>query len=148
MSTATHHDADIVLKIYELRRDDTMRKARSFIALEFWPRSADEIIEVMNAFGTEKNTYFRQVISFCEMAVTLPLSGAVHSDLFSDWNGEILFIYAKYKPFLEEIRKKTSNPGFFGNVERYVQSSPHSQKKLEAMIPRAAKMAEEVHAKK
>lgn len=141
MPNATHHDAELVLKIFELRREEVMRKARNFMVLEFWPQSVDEVLAVMNARGTPNNAYFRQVITFYEMAATLPLHGAVHSDLFIEWNGELLFLFAKFEPLLAEIREKSGNPGFLGNCERYIQSSPLAQKKLAPTAARVAAMS-------
>ncbi|MBI2681931.1 MAG: hypothetical protein HYX26_01710 [Acidobacteriales bacterium] len=141
MSTATHHDAEIVLRLYELRREPTMRKARDFMTQDFWPRTADDVINLSNAWRTEENAYFRQITTWCEMCATLPLSGAVNSDLFADWNGEILFLYAKFKPLLPELREKL-NPGFLGNTERFVERNRVAQERVEKMLPRIAKMAE------
>ena len=138
---ATHHDAEVVMKLYELRREEVMRKARCFIALDFWPASAQEIIDISSASGTEQNAYFRQVMSFLEMSVSLPLHGAVNSDLFLEWNGEVVFIFAKFKPFLAELRAKI-NPGFLGNVEKFINSSPMALDRLEKTSARVAKIAE------
>jgi hypothetical protein len=141
MSSATHHDAEIVMKLYDLRREEVMRQARKFMAFEFWPRSIDDVLEVTNAAGMEKNAYFRQVISFCEMATTLPLYGAVHNELFTEWNREILFVFAKLKPLLPAIREKV-NPNFLGNTERWINSSPKNQEILAAVEKRVTKMQE------
>jgi hypothetical protein len=141
MSSANHHDAEIVLRLYELRRDPVMRQARNFMVQEFWPRSADDVIKLANAWGTEHNAYFRQVTSWCEMCTTLPLSGAVNADLFADWNGEILFLFAKFKPLLPALREKF-NPGFLGNTERFIERNRTAQERVEKMLPRIAKMAE------
>ena len=105
------------------------------------PQSADEILAVMNARGTQNNAYFRQVLTFYEMSATLPLNGAVHSDLFIEWNGELLFLFAKFEPFLVELREKSGNPGMLGNMERYIQSSPLAQKKLVPVSARVAAMS-------
>src|SRR3954463_10379628 len=126
---ANHHDADVVMKLYELRREPVMRKARHFMAFEFWPASAAEVIELANAGGTENNAYLRQVLSFLEMATSLPLHGAVDPELFLDWNGEVVFLFAKFKPLLAELREKF-NPGFLGNVEKFIQSSASAKDRL------------------
>ena len=101
---ASHHDAEIVLKLYDLRREEVMRKARDFMAGQFWPTSADEIVKLMQDFGAQNNAYFRQVTTFWDMAATLANRGAVDTDLFSDWSGEMFFIFAKLHPYLNEVR--------------------------------------------
>lgn len=145
MPIATHADADIVMRLYELRREEVMRKARQYMVGEFWPRTAAEILDLAGATGKQENAYFRQVITFAEMAVSLPMNGAVHNDLFVSWNGELIFLFAKFKPFLAEVRK--TNPGFLINVEKFIQSSKSAQERLEGLAPRVKKMAEAAHAK-
>lgn len=145
MPNATHHDAEIVLKLYDLRREEVMRKARAWVVGEFWPQSADEVLAVANG-RFQENAYYRQVISFCEMACALPLHGAVHAELFADWCGEIIFIFAKFKPLLAEVREKMNNPGFLANTEKFLQSSEYTQKKLAATEARVKQIGERVRA--
>ncbi len=75
MANVSTSEAELVLKLYDLRREEVMRKARNFIVGDFWPKSADDVLAVANAWGSEQNAYFRQVISFWEMAASLPLRG-------------------------------------------------------------------------
>src|SRR5581483_3950410 len=116
---ATHADAELVLKLYDLRRESVMREARNFIA-GFNPQSADEIVALVNVSGTKENAYFRQVTSFWEMAATLVLHGTLNEGLFLDVAGELFFIYAKFAPFLEEVRAKLEMPGFLAKSEEII----------------------------
>jgi len=141
MPNATHHDAEIVLKIYDLRREPVMRKAREWMVSEFWPRSADDVMAIMNG-SFQETASFRQCVSFCEMCASLPLHGAVNSELFADWNGEMIFVYAKFKPFLAEIREKSKNPAFLANTERYLEGSDYTRKKVAATEARVKMFAE------
>jgi len=141
MSNATHHDAETVMKLYDLRREPVMRKARERMVGEFWPRSADDVMAVMNS-GFKENASYRQVISFCEMCCSLPLHGAVNTELFTDWNGEIIFLFAKFKPFLNEIREKSKNPAFLANTERFLASTDYTRQKLAAAEARVKMFAE------
>lgn len=128
---ATAHDAELVLKLYDLRREATMRKARHWMAVEFNPESYEEFAAVMTAWGTERNAWFRQVGSYWEMAVAFVLHGALNADLFLDCNGEPLFLYAKFQPFLSEARKL--NPGLFRHTERLIAEYPAARQRVEAM---------------
>ena len=73
---ATAEDARLVLKLYDLRREAEMRKARHFMTAEFWPKDADEFIKVANALGTQENAWLRQVGGYWDMAAALVLHGA------------------------------------------------------------------------
>ena len=70
---ATAHDAKLILKLYDLRREAEMRKARNWFGAEFWPQSADEVMKVVNAFPSQENAWLRQVGGYWEMAASLVL---------------------------------------------------------------------------
>ena len=137
---ATHADAEIVMRLYDMRREDVMRKARDFMAGQFWPDTAADVQNLINAWGSQENAYFRQITSYWEMCAALPLRGAVDPDLFSDWAGEMFFIFAKFYPILSEVREKTGNPKMLGNIETFINSKPEYQEKLKAFVARTTKM--------
>src|SRR5215472_12207883 len=87
-SLATPADAEIILKLYDLRREELMRKARAWVIGEFWPATADEYFAVAMNPADSHNAYVRQVISFWEMAAALVLHGTVSAELFIDCNQE------------------------------------------------------------
>jgi hypothetical protein len=135
--SATSNDAQLILQLYDLRREAVMRNAREFVGLKFWPTKAEEVLTVMQGFGTQESAYLRQVISYWEMATALVNHGTINSALFADCVGEAVFIYAKFHPFLAEIRE-TMNPDFMKQVEQYIQSSPVAKANLERTLPRIA----------
>ena len=137
---ATAADAEICMRLYELRRDPELRKARNFINFEFNPQSADDMVKITMALGTQENAWARQVFSFWEYTASLLLNGVVHPGLFFTWNGEMVFIYAKFQPFLAEVRKRMENPDFLGGVEKAVNSSPEARKRVEVIQKRFARM--------
>jgi hypothetical protein len=133
---ATAHDAQVVMKLYDLRREAEMRKARHWWTAEFWPTSADDFIKVANAFPSQENSWMRQVGGYWDMAASLVLHGAVHEELFlqTGISGEMSFIFAKIYPFLKEIRLKMNNPDLFGNIEKVATGSKLARKRLDRMI--------------
>ncbi|SDE68216.1 DUF4760 domain-containing protein [Terriglobus roseus] len=140
---ATPADADIVLKLYELRREEVMRKARNYVGMEFWPASVDEFREIHKPTNPN-NVYWRQVITFWEMAAQLPLHGAVDSDLFLATQGEALFIRAKFADISEEATGNT----FMPNTKKLVDGSEKAQAQFEAVKKQlAARRAQVVAAK-
>lgn len=130
---ATAHDAQLILKLYDLRREAEMRKARHWLTAEFWPQSADEFIKVVNSFPSQENAWLRQVGGYWDMAASLVVHGALNEELFLQPGccGEMFFIFAKIHPFLKEIRAKTNNPDAFANIERVVTGSKTARKRLE-----------------
>jgi hypothetical protein len=44
-----HRDADIILKVYDLRRETVMRESRYALNRDFWPRTAEEVLDVLRA---------------------------------------------------------------------------------------------------
>ena len=133
---ATPADAEICLKLYDLRREAEMRKARNWF-MGWQPQSYEDFQKVSTAFGTQENSWFRQVISFWEMAASIPLCGAANSDLFIHWNGEMVFTYVKLKPFLGQIRSELKSPEFLSNMEKYLNSSPALRKRVATLEERA-----------
>lgn len=138
---ATAKDARLILELYDLRREAEMRKARNYFVLQFNPQSTEDAMKVMTAFGTDENRWFRQVVSYWEMAASLVLRGTVHEELFLDSNGEMFFVFAKIKPFLAGIRKAFGSPEFLGQMEKLIHHSPESRKKLKTFEDRIAQFA-------
>ncbi|MGD1214424.1 MAG: hypothetical protein ABR861_05505 [Terriglobales bacterium] len=130
---ATPQDAQLVLKLYDLRREAEMRKARSWFGAEFWPQNAADVLKVANAFPSQENAWMRQVGGYWDMAASLVLHGALNEELFLQpgISGEMFFIFAKIHPFLKEIREKMNNPEAFANIEKVATGSKLSRKRLD-----------------
>ena len=130
-SLAAREDAVTILKLYELRTEPEMRKARTWLTGKFWPASATEILAVMSDYGSEQNCWFRQVTSYWEMGAALVNHGILASQLFCDTNNEPFLILAKFWPFLAEVRQQ--NPTFLKQIEGLTEQSGQARQKLEAM---------------
>jgi hypothetical protein len=107
---ATTADAEVVMRLYELRGEETLRKARYFMIFEFKPTTLEELRAVSRDPTAKENAYWRQVISYWEMASSFVLRGAVDPDLFLDSNGEGILLYAKFHHFHAETEKQSGNP--------------------------------------
>jgi hypothetical protein len=136
--TAT--DAELIIKLYDLRREAEMRKARNWWLTTFWPQSADEIVKIGGALGTQENNWLRQVGGYWEMAASFVLHGTLNQDLFLEgsFSGEMFFIFAKIRPFLKELREKMQSPNLCGNVEKLINGSEKAQDMLKAVEERIA----------
>jgi len=129
---ATPADAEIILKLYQLRTEALMRQARAWITGEFWPNSAEEFFAVATNPADPHNAYFRQVITYWEMAAAMVLHGAVSAELFVDCNGEGFFLLAKFAHILDAIREK--NPMFMTKTSELVNRFTAAAARYEAVL--------------
>jgi len=120
-----HEEADLILKLYELRREPTMRVARDWYFREFNPTSMADITAVM--FG-EHSAHLRMVWSYWDMAAALVNHGAISLDLFDETNGEHIAVFSKIEPLLGEVRQ-TLAPQFLRNLEKLIDSSPNGRER-------------------
>jgi hypothetical protein len=121
-------EAGLILKLYELRREDTMRKARDWYFREFHPQSMSDF---KNAMFGEQSGYLRMVISFWDMAAALVNNGAIGLELFNDSNGEHIGVFSKFEPLLGEIRA-AYGPQFAVNFEKLIDATPDGRERVAA----------------
>jgi hypothetical protein len=136
----TTADAQLILQLYDLRRETVMRKARSWYAGSFWPETADDYAKVANAFSIPENAWLRQVVSYWGMAAALVLDGALNEQLFFDTCGEMWFTLSKISPILKEIRAKMQTPELFLHMEKLATKSKAGKERLKKLEARMAAM--------
>jgi hypothetical protein len=139
---ATPQDADLIIKLYDLRREERMRKARNYFALEFFPKSADDVKALFTNVDEppEHNAYFRQVISYWDMAAAMVNHGAIDQALFFDTNGEFFGVWAKIGDFIEDLRA-SFGPQFLINLEKLIAAHPDGPRRVQIMKERFNTMA-------
>ncbi len=133
-----HDDAELILKLYDLRREPVMRQARDWM-FTFNPTS---IQDVFDALLGEHGGHYRMVISYWDMAAALVNNGAIDETLFNETNGEHIFVYSKIEPVIEEIRTMFGSPDFLLNLETLIKRIPNIDEKLPAMRERMKKFGE------
>jgi hypothetical protein len=132
---ATAKDAQVLIQLYDLRREPVMRAARKFMVSEFWPQNYDEMKTLMFEFGTERNAFARQCLSYWDMAAAMVLHGAVDEDLFFATNGEPYFLFAKYGQFLPQLRKEYVAADFLIHLET-LASRPQGKQRVKSLQTR------------
>jgi hypothetical protein len=132
-----HHDADLVIRLYELRREPVMRQSRDALNQKFIPKTFDEFAAVTKA-DHPLNPAYRQVGTYWEMAYGLIKHGVLNADLAMESNGEGLILYAKAQPWLEKIRAEI-NPRAFRNAEWVATQTEAGKKLFEIFAARVAK---------
>ena len=133
-----HHDAELILKLYELRREPVMREARNWF-FTFNPQSPADFLD---ALTSDKSGYYRMVVSYWDMAASLVNNGAIDAQMFNDANGEHLFVYSKLEPFLEDLRRESGNPDFLAHLEKVVKAVPKYEQKVANLRARIGKLTE------
>jgi hypothetical protein len=132
-----HLDADLILKLYDLRREESLRAAREKLTSEFWPKNAKEAVAV-TAHEHPLNRTYRQVSTYWEMVYRMARHGIIHGDFLVENNGEGLLLYAKVEPYLTELRAATS-PRSFQNAEWVAKEVPMGRTIAEHMRARVKK---------
>jgi hypothetical protein len=121
-----------ILRLYELRSEATMREARDWFSLRFFPESAQD---VLNILVSEHSAKFRMVASYWDMAAAFVVFGAIQQDMFNAINTEHVAVYAKMQPFLEELRAVPGMPPYlyFKHLEPVVLSIPDAKDRIAVM---------------
>jgi hypothetical protein len=110
-----HHDADLMLKVYDLRRETTLREARVAINAEFWPQSYEDIKAIVK-LDHPLNVHWRQTMTYWEMVYGIARHGIVHPEFWMEGNGEGIFLFARVAPWLADLRRDV-NPAAFRHAE-------------------------------
>jgi len=126
MNMGKQADADLILKLYDLRREPVMREARNW----FFSFNPTTTAEYMEAMMSEQSSYVRMVISYWDMAASLVNNGAIDEQMFNDANGEHLFVFAKIEPILAELRQQWNQPEMLKHFETLVRRVPNNEQIL------------------
>ena len=131
---ATPQDAQLILELYKLRTEGTMRESRAIMSKMSF-ESYEEIQALQRAMGTRENAAWRQVVSYWEMAAAFVLHDSLDADLFLDTNGENFFYYAKMTPFFEQHAKATGQP-FMPKLTKLIEMYPAMQERYTMTLAR------------
>jgi len=117
--------AQLILKLFELRREPVLREARAWFLADFNPQTMEELIATVSG---DKNAWFRMVLGYWEMAASLVTYGAIDPHMFRSANTEIIATFAKIEPFLEQFRGGPTD--YLKHLERVVRETPVSNEYL------------------
>jgi len=123
-----YQDADIVLRLFDLRREAKLREARNFMG-GFYPDSVEDLYKAYMA----PDNYLRMDAGYWYIATSLVNLGVVHRGLFVEAGGEAFFLWAKVGEHVPGFREKTGNAGFLANVERFVRETPGGAERIAGM---------------
>lgn len=143
---ATPSDAELILKLYELRREPVMRDARKFVVMDFHPKTEADLLAVQRGMGSQENAWWRQAVTYWEMASTLCLHDSLDADLYFDANMEVIGVYTKFY----ELYKQATGVDFMPQTAKLIAQTPSAQERVEkrkAAMARSAALAAEQAAK-
>jgi hypothetical protein len=131
--TPNFDDANFALRLYDLRRETELRKARNTVGdLDGAPW---EKIKAVATWGHKENAHFRQATSYWEIAASFVNRGIFHPDVFLDTCGEGLYTYSVFKPYISQLRE-LNGPRFLVQLEKAVNDNPNLRERV-AMIDKA-----------
>ena len=130
--TPQQASADLILKLYELRREKKLRKARQWFASQNF-QSVDDVVAVARG---KDNAYFRMVISYWDMVSALVLHGGIDAAMFHDAGNEHVYVWAKLEPFIAEFRARVNQPTYAGKLERLITEMPDGKDRVGSMQAR------------
>ena len=133
---AIQDEAALILQLYDLRREETMRTARNWYSREFNPESMADIEKIL---FSEHSGHLRMVASYWDMAAALVNNGAISAQLFNDTNGEQFLAFGKLEPFLKDIRA-AFGPQFLVNLEKLIDATPGGRERAAAVRERMKAM--------
>ena len=125
-----YESATLLIRLYELRREPTMREARNWFSREFNPSTIDDVVQAVMG---PNSGHFRMVTSYWDMAASFVLNGAIDEQMFNDANGEQIGVFAKMEPFLADYRARLGNPKYLSQLEQVVLRRPGAKESLAAM---------------
>ncbi len=114
---ASHDDANLILRLFELRREERMRKARNWFMNAFRGVSTVEQFQQLCPFGSDESASFRMVVTYWDMAASFVTTGVLNRDLFYRSAGELLFVYERIADIMPELRAQRHNPAMWADLE-------------------------------
>jgi hypothetical protein len=155
MGEVTHEQVNLLLKLYEMRRESTLRDARDWYMMNFHPTSFDEAMK-QAPMGTKQNAYVRMVISYWEMVANIVNRGLIDEEFFFENTGEQWVVWERIRPILGEWRAAYKNPHLFSGLEKHMQHleawrekrSPGQSEAMRQMMARRPQIVPKAKAKK
>jgi hypothetical protein len=131
-----YESASLILKLYDLRREETMRKARDWF-VTFLPAGPQDVFDLIIS---GQSAYYRMVTTYWDMAASFVNNGAIDEQMFNDANFEHLAVFAKVEPFIEELRSRYGTPEYLKNLEQLVMRRPEAKELLAGMREQFTRM--------
>ena len=131
----TYEDASLVMRLYELRREEKLREAREWFRAKFFPQNFEDVKAAALGAGLE-NQHYRMVTGYWDMAASFVAQGVLHPELFFDTGGEVLFMWAKIGEFVPQLRELYQSPRLYANLEKAITMVPWADERIKVLRAR------------
>ncbi len=121
MNKATYDDVNLILRLYDLRREEKLRAARAWYVTNFKPKTVQEMFAIAGP-GTDGNAFFRQAVSYWDMVASFVTSGVLNEELFFQSHRELLLFWLRLKPVVEAARNVNEDPNAWKNMETVAEA--------------------------
>jgi len=139
MTKGSYEDAQLILQLYELRREEKLRAARAWFATQFFPESIDDIKALLSP-GNPNETFFRMVVSYWDMAASFVTKGPLSADLLLESSGEMCLVWSRLEKFILELREMVSLPEYLRNIEAVMNQVEWAPQRVQWLQERSAMM--------
>jgi hypothetical protein len=129
--------ATLILKLFELRREPTLREARAWFLRDFNPQTLEEALTIA---GGPKNDWFRMVIGYWDMAASFVVHGAIDAEMFRAANTEMVATFAKIQPFIDDVRRISKIPEFAANIQQVIAGQKGGEERMAMLREQFRKM--------
>ena len=116
ISKPTYDDANLILRLYEMRRDDRMRRARTWFTSQFKVKTWEELQKLAPG-GSDENASYRMVVTYWDMVASFITTGVLHKELFFQSGRELLLVWERMRDVLPEVRQQYKDPTFWPHLE-------------------------------
>jgi hypothetical protein len=121
MPKATYDDVNLILRLYDMRREEKLRAARTWFVTNFKPKNMEEMGKLAGP-GTDGNANFRQAISYWEMVASFVTAGVLNEELLFQNTRELLVFWLRIKPVVNEVRAAQKDPNAWKNLETVAEA--------------------------
>ncbi len=121
MAKATYDDVNLILRLYDMRREEKLRTARAWFVTNFKPKNMEDVNKLA-APGSDANAQFRQAISYWDMVASFVTAGVLNEELFFQSNRELLLFWLRMKPIVNEVRAAYKDPNAWRNLETVAEA--------------------------
>jgi len=136
-SKATYEDTNLILRLYELRREAKLREARAWFMSQFRPQTIDDFVAVMMP-DHPHNAFFRMVVTYWDMAASFAVRGPLDAALLLESGGELIGVWSLVEPFVAEFRERAKLPEYLRNLEEIIQQVEWAPRRVEWIKARLA----------
>ena len=116
ISKPTYDDANLILRLYEMRREDRMRRARAWFTSQFKVKTWEELQKLAPG-GSDENASYRMVVTYWDMVASFITTGVLHKELFFQSGRELLLVWERMRDVLPEVRQQYKDPNFWPHIE-------------------------------